>query len=407
MIQPHPAAVPSNPSDPSSVINRSNPSTLAGWANPSFVVVPAALAEGLDRDTTRRFCFRVSPPWRSPVLRNPHAEEAERRVIAWLEALGCTPSEVERARQFDIAGYVGIPFPTLPREQTAHLARYLSLWLLWDDFEVETLLDRWRFEVDDVLSGCRPEAMSRFEEGFWQLLTAMAEARSPRWMEDLCGAMTAWSAAAVEEALATRAYRERRVLPSFERHLEMRVATIGMPATALLLEHADGAELPREFHAHPAVRRLEWLASAIVGLGNEILSLGKDLAADQYNLVTTLMAERALDVDQAVEALVRMHDDALVEFDAVADALSGPEGELTPTLERWLDDMRYASVGFSLWASQAPRYTAHRVVARDVVIEPRFSFFPPPRPADPPSSPWSWRGLPPTSNITSFVPSSE
>jgi hypothetical protein len=220
--------------------------------------------------------------------------------------------------------------------------------------------------------------------------------------------MVAWNAAAVEEASLMAAHRERGVLPRFDDQLEMRVATIGMYATVYLLEDVYDVELPRAFHAHPTVRRLEWLANEIVGLGNDILSFGKDYVEDQINLITTLMAERGISVDDALEHLVHMHDEALIEYDRLADSLcdgSAPAawpGELAPIIERWLSDVRYASLGFSLWESQAPRYTAYKVVADGRVIEPHFSFFPPRRSAGgPPSS----RRLPsPPSSRRGFGP---
>jgi hypothetical protein len=383
MFQPHPTGEPSDQ---------------------PFLIVPARSADGLERDTTRRFYFRVPPRWRSPVLENPHAAEAARRVIEWFEALGCSRAEVDRARKFDAAGYVGIPFPTLPADKTIRIGKYLSLWLLWDDVEVETLDDRWRITADHVISGRRPEGMSRFDEGWWQLFGELAAARSPRWIEDLCDAMVTWNAAAVEEAAWMAAHREKGVLPRFDEQLEMRVATIGMYATVYLLEDVYGVELPRAVHTHPTVRRLKWLANEIVGLGNDILSFGKDYVEDQINLVTTLMSERGLTVDDALEHLVHLHDQALIEYDRRADSLLAEQGpwprELGPIIERWLMDVRYASLGFSLWESQAPRYTAYKVVARGRVIEPRFSFFPPRR-GDPPSS----RRLPgPPSSMRGFGP---
>lgn len=350
-----------------------------------FVIVPARAARGLERDVTRRFMFRVPPRWRSPVLENPFAREAESRVIEWFESLGCTPAEVARVRRFDIAGYVGLPFPTLSREQTLRIAKHLSLWLLWDDVQVETLDNRWRIDARHALSRCRPDGMTRFDEGWWQVMGEFAASRSPRWIEDVCQAMAAWSAAAVEEAVAMRDYRERGVIPSFERQMELRRATIGMSATVYLLEDAYDFELPRSFHADPRVARLTTLANEIVGLGNDILSFAKDCSERQLNLASTLMHEHGLLVDEALECLVRMHDDALDEYDRLADSLEGWCAGAAPVIARWLQDVRHASLGFSLWESQAPRYTAYKVVAQGRLVEPRFSFFPP-RCSEPPSS---------------------
>jgi hypothetical protein len=344
----------------------------------SFSVISAKSARGLDRDRTRRFMFSVPQRWRSPVSQNPFAAEAERRVMQWFEALGCTCAEVERARKFDAAGYVGIPFPSLSPDRTVRIAKYLSLWLLWDDVQVETLDGRWRIDPVDVVSGRRPEVMTRFDEGWWELLQELAASRSPAWIDNLCKAMTTWDAAAVDEAVMMQEHRERGTLPTFAEQMELRIATIGMYATVYLLEDAYDFELPRAFHASPLVLRLKVLANKIVGLGNDILSFGKDYTENQINLTTTLMRERGLTVDAALEHLVRMHDDALDEYDTLADAVGFFSTEADPFIARWLQDVRYAALGFSLWESQAPRYTAYKVVAAGRLIEPGFSFFPPP-----------------------------
>ena len=362
-----------------------SPQQTADPQDASFLIVNARSAAGLDREPSRRFHFRVPPRWRSPVPRNPFAVEAERRVIEWFEALGCLHAEVERARRFDAAGYVGIPFPSISRDKTVRIAKYLSLWLLWDDVEVETLDNRWRLTAEHVLAGLRPDGMTRFDEGWWQLLDELAAQRSPRWIDALCQAMTTWNAAAVDEAQAMEAHRRRGELPSFARQLETRIATIGMYATVYLLEDAYDFELSPGFHAHPTVMALKVLANKIVGLGNDILSFGKDYAEDQINLITTLMKERGLSVDAALEHLVHMHDEALEEYDRLADSLGEWPAAEAPYIARWVQDVRYASLGFSLWESQAPRYTAYKVVMRGRVLDARFSFFPPRR-SEPPGS---------------------
>ncbi len=360
----------------------------------SFAVLDAESTAGIGPDCTGRFLFRVPPRWISKVRKNPFAAEAERRVLSWFQELGCTQAEVARARKFDAAGYVGIPFPSLSCESAVTLGKYLSLWLLWDDVQVETLENRWRIEARDVLSGRRPAGMTRFDEGWWQLMRGFAARRSPAWIEDLCAAMATWNAAAIEEAVAMQEHRARGASLGFYQQVELRIATIGMYATVYLLEDAYGVELPRAFHASPKVVRLKALANKIVGLGNDILSFGKDYREDQINLVTTLMHERNVSIDAALERLVRMHDDALEEFDAIADTIEASPLAQSSIVSRWLQDVRYASLGFSLWESQAPRYTAYKVVHHGLLLEPRF---PPP-----PSS--SRRPGPPSARRYSTIP---
>jgi hypothetical protein len=260
-----------------------------------------------------------------------------------------------------------MPFPTLSEPATVATAKYLSLWLLWDDVCVEHGTDRWRIEPGHLVSGRPPEGMNRFEAGWWELFRGMAARRSPAWIARLCGAMATWSDAAAEEARVMHG----GPMPSFQRRLDLRVATIGMYATIDLLEDLRGFELPDAFHAQPAVQRVKWLANLLVGLGNDIFGCGKDFAEGQVNLVSALMAEEGLSAADALERLVRMHDDAIAEFDRLAREIGDSD-----TVSRWLDDVRYASLGFSLWEAQAPRYQAHRLVCDGRVIVPGFEFLP-------------------------------
>lgn len=340
----------------------------------SFAVLPAEAAVRFPRNDSACFQFRVPKSWRSPVVRNPHASEAQRLVIEWFADLGCTSQELERARAFDIAGYVGMPFPMLPRDKTIFVARFLSLWLLWDDMHVERLEHRWRIGAEHLLTGRRPTEMTHFDEGWWQLFEELATERSAGWLQGICQAMATWSNVAEEEAAAMQRYAETGVCPGFERQLELRVATIGMYATLYLLESAYGAELPQEFHQHPTVQRLKWLSNELVGLGNDIFSFAKDHAQRQPNLVSTLMKERGLSVEEAIQVLIRRHDEAILEFDILAGLLGSWSPRFDPLIQHWLRDVRFAALGFSLWEAQAPRYTAYKVVANECTIEPTFAF---------------------------------
>jgi hypothetical protein len=341
---------------------------------PALMVIPASAARGLELDGQERFQFHVRRHWAGPSGPTPHAREAEREVLAWFGSLGCSAAELRRAARCDVAGFLALAFPLHGREEAIRVARYICLWLLWDDVHVERLEHRWRLRAGDVLSGTRPPGMTRFDEGWWQLFGDLASRRSAGWLSELCDAMAAWNDAAVEEAHWTERYQRTGVRPRFEEHLRMRIATIGMYPTLYLFEDAFGHELPRGFHEHPTVRRLKLLANQIVGLGNDILSFGKDLAERQVNLVSTFMADHGVDAPEALSRLIGMHDASLEEFDQLAGVMPQVPVDAAPCVGRWLNGVRHASLGFGLWEAQAPRYTEHQLVWEGRVIRPTFRF---------------------------------
>lgn len=337
-------------------------------------ILPAIDAAKLERDNSHSLCLKIPRHWKSPLDISPHATAARNAILAWFEQLGCSPAEIKSADRFDIGGYVGIPFPTLDLEQTTRIGKYLALWLLWDDVHVEQLASGWRIDAAAVLDDRRPSDLTRFDEGWWQLMQEFRVSRSPAWIRRLCRLMQRWSNAAAEEAVLKFRHRESGELPRFADQLERRIATIGMYGTACLLEEIHDDEPPRSFHAHPIVQMLQYLASKIVGLGNDILSFAKDCAEGQLNLASTLMHETSVSVHDALAVLVRLHDEALVQYDHLAAQIGSSASKIYPGSERWIQDLRIASLGFSLWEAQAPRYTAHQIVIGGQVVVPRFSY---------------------------------
>lgn len=342
----------------------------------SFSVVPAQQATALPRTPPLRYQFWVPEHWRAPITRNPYAQDAQRGVLEWFASLGCTAGELKRASRFDAAGYVGVPFPFVSEAKTHRLARYLSLWLLWDDVHVESLQNRWRIGAQDIIQRQPPPGMTRFDQGWWQLFGEFSQCRSRRWIEDVCRCMETWSDAAADEARIIVRAQDGLGLPTFEEQLGLRIATIGMFATVYLLEDAYDHELPVDFHTHPTVLRIKVLANQIVGLGNDIFSCGKDCAEGKINLVTTLMQQNGMSAPQALEHLIELHDASLQEYDRLATTLRSWSCDDDPYIARWVQDVRYASIGFTLWESQAPRYSAHKLVVAGQVIEPSFLFVP-------------------------------
>src|SRR5207302_10474535 len=90
------------------------------------------------------------------------------------------------------------------------------------------------------------------------------------------------------------------------------------------------------------------------------------------NLVSTLV-HKGMTVGHALKTIIQMHNQALLDYDRLASRLHGWGPEADAVIAAWLQDVRYASLGFSLWEAQAPRYNAHKPVIDGLVVEPAFS----------------------------------
>ncbi|HRI70900.1 MAG TPA: terpene synthase family protein [Polyangium sp.] len=345
------------------------------WPDRSGETIAIRMASDVAADTPRLdLPLRIPAHWRPEPLVNVHAVDIEAPLLAWFCEMGFGARHLEMLRTFAPGQYAGAPFPHATRRELLCIAKYLSLWLLWDDEDVESNGRGFNLRPYQIFHASAKPPTNIFDKAWWNLFCELAQVHSRNWIEMLVEAMHMWSVAALAEARQVQSWNSEQRHVRFSDAMQSRIATIGMYATAHLLEHARHIELPRIIHQHPTVRRIKMLANKIVGLGNDLLSLGKDLARDYVNVIVVLADEYALSLQEAIRRSTRMHDDALLEFDRLAASLPSFGPEHDGAIAVWLDDLRYSCLGFVMWEARAPRYAAFKVLVDGAVLEPRFVF---------------------------------
>jgi hypothetical protein len=269
---------------------------------------------------------------------------------------------------------MGMSFPLVGEEEALLISKYLSLWLLWDDVAIESQENAWKITAHHVLAGELPDSATIFDIGWWRLLRQLAVTMSPAWIERLCESMATWSDAALREARISQLWNAGARV-TLDEALQSRIDTIGMFATAYLVEYAIGFELPKSFHDHKTVRHIKTLANKIVGLGNDIFSFGKDYAQDYINVISALRKERAVPMLDALNRIVDMHNEAVLEYDYLARSLPSFGPAIDPMIAKWLQWLRYNCIGFSVWESVAPRYSDFKLVVNGRLVETSFSYY--------------------------------
>jgi len=309
--------------------------------------------------------------WRPLPEINPLAARVEAETLDWFTDLGFGDRALRIIKTFWPAQYAGLPFPTAGFRELFLVARYLSLWLLWDDIDVERRERGFRIRPDTVLATAVPVTSTLCDHAWARLFRELAETRSLEWLCVLAGSMDTWSDAALRETIASK----RGLLsarPCFREALRSRINTIGTYPTAYLLEYILGRELPRAFHEHSMVRELKTLAGKIVGLGNDIFSLGKDWTSGYVNVAFAYRDERGCTMREAIFAVVREHNEAVRDFDRVARLLPSFGRAWDEPIAEWLRLLRYSCFGFTVWESRAPRYAALKMLIDGALVAPVF-----------------------------------
>lgn len=189
---------------------------------------------------------------------------------------------------------------------------------------------------------------------------------------------------------------------TFQELVEQRKRTIGLKTTLITLELWMGMEIPPHIaHSVDFIHFCD-IATELVGLVNDLVSLGKDIihfeqeeetkshASDNGvntnnqkdaetkehmwpNIVLAYMTENRICLTYAIAYIVQHHDLLVAQMDALSlQILSNCGEEWWECLSGYFCHVRYCVRGFNLWHTVTPRYTQHAPL--DLITNTLFVF---------------------------------
>lgn len=327
-------------------------------------VVSARAFAAMDVEVPSAHALRFPKWWWPSPMRNPEAAAIERDTLAWLRSfgIGCTADEAEKLRKFDCAKYGGYSLPLADRASATLVTQFISLWLFWDDMQVEEEMGWDIEEVVRALVDPEPSVTpSRYVLAWADIGRRLRVARSAAWLQRLGDAMRQWLENAKRETALAKAWRRGERL-DFTTAFAIRTVSIGMYPTFHLIEHTAGVELPACVHEHPVVVELERLASRLVGMGNDLGGLAKDIDQRWLNLVLVLHEQEGLPIAEAFERVVAIHNADVVAFDRECAKLPSFDPRTDAFVRHFIQAVRYNVQGFTRWEAVAERYQELKAV---------------------------------------------
>lgn len=330
----------------------------------NVMVVSARAFAAMDVEVPPAFALRFPHWWWPSPRRNPQAGAIERDTLVWLRSfgIGCTADEAEKLRKFDCAKYGGYSLPLADRASATLVTQFISLWLFWDDMQVE---EEQGWDIEEVVRALvdpePPVTASRYVAAWADIGRRLRAARSEAWLQRLGGAMRQWLVNAKRETGLAKAWKRGEHL-AFDTAFATRTVSIGMYPTFHLIEHTEGVELPACVHEHPAVVELERLASRLVGMGNDLGGVAKDIDQRWLNLVLVLHEQEGLPLAEAFARVVAIHNADVVAFDRQCARLPSFGAPTDALVRRWLQAVRYNVQGFTRWEAVAERYQERKAV---------------------------------------------
>jgi hypothetical protein len=294
-----------------------------------------------------------------PSLINPYADQAGQETFSWFVASGMIDDAAEQKRYRE-ADYSQLSARTYPYAGQDML-RLVTDWIVW------------LFACDDVF--CEPERRAAEIARSLPLLLAVLEdadagpqVENPfaRALLDIKGRIRTagnddqfdrWLSA-IKDALYSQVWeaanREDAVVPSYEDYVFMRRKTGAMLTVFALIDLAMGHPLTAEEWRHPVVQAITEIANDVVAWDNDLLSFAKEQNGinARNNLVRVLATHRHCSIQQAMDEIGRMHDDAIARMLALRVDLECLKSEAVEAYVRGLEHWISGSVAYSLTSTR-------------------------------------------------------
>ncbi len=337
-------------------------------------IVSARDFSGLEVEIPASFELRFPQCWIAQPVQNRYAVAIERETLAWLASYGIGRSrdEAEKLRKFNCGLYGGYSLPAANYQAALLVTQFISLWLFWDDAQVEEE-DDFCIEVvlEALIGATEPRAPSRYVAAWTDIGRRLRRTQSAAWLGRLESTMREWLENARLETRLAQEFKRGVACPDFKTLFDCRTISIGMFPTFHLIELAEGFELDGSFHGHDSVIALKRLASRLVGVGNDLGGLAKDISNRWLNLVLVLMEQSSLNIEDAFQRIVDIHNADVEEFDRQALEMPSREYWTDALIRGWVQAVRHNVFGFTLWESTAERYQESKAIAgRKALIAP-------------------------------------
>lgn len=302
--------------------------------------------------------------WYPHVRTSLFEKTIESETIKWMTEYQIISSKEEEStvKEFEISKYAGYPGCMFNYEYALLNSKMITLWLLWDDVEVEGISNPSYYsnliellsEPSDTVSGDRFICAWKHIGDEITRLGGTNEFRK-RFGKSIDG----WIDSACKE---TKFLSQKSENISFENVLDSRRLTIGMDPTCILAERGTGIELPQ--YVLDAIGPAYASIALTVSLVNDLVSVPKDLKKGTLssNCVLWYMAKNSCPLSEAYTHILSLLASNISKFDHIAShILSNIGKEWYERVMVYFNTLRYISSGFAQWHIECQRYLKYTV----------------------------------------------
>ncbi|KAF9262878.1 terpenoid synthase [Marasmius fiardii PR-910] len=296
-------------------------------------------------------------PW--PRATNPHTEECGKELREWSQQFDFFPPKIQAALTEAALLLASLAYPTFTQAQFRVATKLMFIFGTFDDASDRmnaAQVQVWVNIIMNILT-TSPEAqdpeqsmIGRLVQAFW---TDAVQVMSPSARRDFISEFESYTRSVVEQARD----RDRLTVRQAETYMDIRRNDIGVkPSFALVLIGEDVA--PGVLDSDLLTELKDYAADMII-LANDLYSYNVEQSkGDMHNIISIIMVQYNITVDEAVEHVSKMHDELARNFLRVCDKLLSTDtgAVVDGTAKRYIDGLGNWIRANECFSFECPRY---------------------------------------------------
>lgn len=182
----------------------------------------------------------------------------------------------------------------------------------------------------------------------------LASDRSEKWIARFINSMAFYLDGVRMEA----PYRNDQNVPTLQEYFDIRSKSIGTDVCYDLIEFSGNFELPENTLQHPVICELKQLATTIIFLDNDLISIKKE-EGDVMNTIIVLQHNNTTSREKAYQDTIHLRNSMVTKFETILIDITGSYFREDENVKSYVHGLKNMVVGNYCWQClDSGRYTA-------------------------------------------------
>lgn len=296
---------------------------------------------------------------------NPFMDPLAKETISWLQKNDLLSNNNEYQKIISLCPWVisSYSYPNISYDSLRLFTDWFSWIFLADNEFYDKSIVRDPVQISIIFNDYRNalflkemEKQNRFISSLQDIILRFVHFTSANWIEGFRSNMDNYFESRLRESF----YRASMEVPKILDYCKLRILSSGMLPILDMVELSLGEKLSENFKNTNLFYDIRCIVSNICIWANDIYLFPKKIkSGDPCNLLTSIMTHEGINIDQALDKAIMMHNIEIEKFISLEKEtfyLLEHNDDEKKEIQAWFDGLKSCMVGIWCWTLESGRY---------------------------------------------------